>query len=92
MIVTIIFLIVIYTTIFLLQQYMPKYKGKVGEKIVAEDLEKIDGYKHIINNVMINDNGKSRQIDHIAITEYGVFVIETKNYAGTIYGKETSTE
>lgn len=39
---------------------------------------------------MINDQGKSRQIDHIAITEYGVFVIETKNYAGSIYGKETS--
>lgn len=41
---------------------------------------------------MINDQGKSRQIDHIAITEYGVFVIETKNYSGTIYGKEKSTE
>lgn len=41
---------------------------------------------------MINDQGKSRQIDHIAITEYGVFVIETKNYAGIIYGKENSTE
>ena len=40
---------------------------------------------------MINDQGKSRQIDHIAITEYGVYVIETKNYSGTIYGKETWT-
>ena len=41
---------------------------------------------------MINDQGKSRQIDHIAITEYGVFVIETKNYSGKIYGRETSTK
>lgn len=70
----------------------PSYKGKSGEKIVAERLENIDGHKYIINNIMINDNGKSRQIDHISITEYGVFVIETKNYAGTIYGKETSNE
>lgn len=41
---------------------------------------------------MINDQGKSRQIDHIAITEYGVFVIETKYYSGSIYGKENSEE
>lgn len=70
----------------------PEYKGKNGEKLVAERLEIIDGYKYIFNNIMINDNGKSRQIDHIAITEYGVYVIETKNYAGTIYGKETSNK
>ena len=65
-------------------------KGKSGEKLVAERLEIIDGHKHIINNIMINDNGKSRQIDHIAITKYGVFIIETKNFNGDIYGKETS--
>ena len=41
---------------------------------------------------MINDQGKSRQIDHIAITEYGIFVIETKNYSGTICGKENAEE
>ena len=65
-------------------------KGKSGEKLVAERLEIIDGHKHILNNIMINDNGKSRQIDHIAITKYGIFVIETKNFNGDIYGKETS--
>lgn len=66
--------------------------GLIGENIVSRELENIVGYKKIINNIMINDNGKSRQIDHIAITEYGVFVIETKNCAGSIYGKETSSE
>lgn len=70
----------------------PNYKGKSGEKLVANRLDIIDGHKYIMNDIMINDNGKSRQIDHIAITEYGVYVIETKNYAGTIYGRETSNE
>lgn len=69
-----------------------KEKGKLGEKIVASELEKINGDKKILNDIMINDQGKSRQIDHIAITEYGVFVIETKNYAGSIYGNEKSYE
>ena len=68
----------------------PKNKGKNGEKIVAEVLSNINSNSKTINNISINDNGKSRQIDHIFISEYGVFVIETKNYAGTIYGKETS--
>ncbi len=32
------------------------------------------------------------QIDHVIITPYGLFVIETKNYQGTIYGsKDRST-
>ena len=67
-------------------------KGKIGEKIVADILEQIPGNKKIINNIMINDNGKSRQIDHIFINNKGVFVIETKNYSGSVYGKETSNE
>lgn len=67
-------------------------KGKDGEKQVAERLSIITGHKHILNDIMLNDNGKTRQIDHIAITEYGVYVIETKNYTGSIYGQENSNE
>ena len=89
----ILFLIVaILGTLVIVKLNSPEYKGKTGEKLVAERLEIIDGYKHILNDIMLNDNGKSRQIDHIAITEYGVYIIETKNYAGTIYGRETSNE
>lgn len=33
-----------------------------------------------------------RQIDHIAIAESGIFVIETKNFSGQIYGREYSSE
>lgn len=57
-----------------------EFKGHEGEKITARYLEKINGYKHIMNNVIINDNGKTRQIDHIAITENGIFIIETKTF------------
>lgn len=85
-------IVIIVLIIIILKLKSPQYKGKYGEEIVKKQLENMNGYKYIINNIMINDNGKSRQIDHIAITEYGVFVIETKNYAGAIYGKEKSTE
>ena len=88
----IIVIIVLVLILVVLKLKSPQYKGKCGEKIVKKQLENISGYKYIINNIMINDNGKSRQIDHIAITEHGVFVLETKNYGGIIYGKEKSTE
>ena len=38
------------------------------------------------------DNGKTSQIDHIVINSEGVFVIETKNYAGRIYGNDNQLE
>ena len=84
--------IIVVIIIFFLFYRSSKIKGKTGEAIVRKILEKVTGYKKIINNIMINDNGKSRQIDHILICSKGVFVIETKNYAGQIYGKEDSDE
>ncbi len=82
--------IIILILLIILKKWSIKFKGEEGEKAVARHLEMIDGHKYIFNNIMINDNGKSRQIDHIAVTEYGVYVIETKNYSGKILGKETS--
>ena len=37
---------------------------------------------------MINVNGKIVQIDHVVISNFGIFVIETKNYKGFITGNE----
>ena len=36
--------------------------------------------------------GKTSQIDHVVINPRGVFVIETKNYSGRIYGSENQLE
>jgi len=48
----------------------------------------------IINDITLyhEGNGTSSQIDHIYICTYGVYVIETKNYSGQIYGSDDSTE
>ncbi len=74
------------------QMTKEEYKGRIGERETAIYLNKIEGNKQIINNITLNDNGKTRQIDHIAITEAGVFIIETKNFSGQIYGRENSKE
>ena len=66
----------------------PKTKGDIGEKIVERELEKLPEDYKILNNILIKNNDRSSQIDHIVVSKFGVFVIETKMYKGWIYGKE----
>lgn len=71
--------------------FQPKIKGYLGEKSVATILSFLpsDKYK-IVNNILIKSNGKTIQIDHLVISTYGIFVIETKNYKGWITGSDNS--
>jgi len=58
-----------------------------GEMEVNEVLEKIKGYK-LLSNIMIKRENGTSQIDHILIGKKGVFVIETKDFNGKIYGDQ----
>ncbi|NLC44864.1 MAG: NERD domain-containing protein [Clostridiales bacterium] len=71
---------------------LPSVKGYFGELSIRIWLSFLDKRKYkIINDVMIpSGEDKTAQIDHIVISVYGIFVIETKNYKGWIYGNETS--
>lgn len=71
--------------------YKPKIKGVIGEKTTSSILLFLDksNYK-VINNVVLKSGNKTSQIDHIVISDYGIFVIETKNYKGWILGSENS--
>ncbi|HDR4441453.1 TPA: NERD domain-containing protein [Bacillus cereus] len=74
------------------KKHVPKWKGKVGEKLVKRILSKLDPKSYfVLHNVTVyTEYGDTTQIDHIVIAETGVFVIETKNYEGWIYGNEKS--
>ncbi|TXK85763.1 NERD domain-containing protein [Paenibacillus sp. N3.4] len=69
-----------------------KKKGFIGEKSVSYQLNKLDKDKYLIlHDITIPSvKGKTTQIDHVVISEHGVFVIETKNYKGWILGDEKS--
>jgi hypothetical protein len=41
---------------------------------------------HIFNNVLIQKGTISTQIDHVIVSRYGLFVVETKNRSGWIFG------
>lgn len=66
-------------------------KGRFGEKIVTSILLTLpeDKYK-ILNDIMLKTDYGTTQIDHIVVSVYGIFVIETKNYKGWITGDEFS--
>lgn len=70
--------------------YSPESKGVYGENIVAQILgETKFGEQYVINDLLFTTPaGSSCQIDHIYINRFGIWVIETKNYAGYIYGDE----
>lgn len=71
--------------------FIPTIKGKLGEKKVANILETLSSKEYkTINNVMLKTERGSTQIDHIVISIYGIFVIETKNYKGWITGNDYS--
>lgn len=52
-------------------------------------IEKNGGYA--VNDVIIPiGQGKTAQIDHILFSKYGIFVIETKNLSGLLFGNDTA--
>jgi hypothetical protein len=42
---------------------------------------------HLMNHVTLRLHGGTTQIDHILVSRFGVFVIETKDYKGWIFGR-----
>ena len=61
-------------------------KGTYGEYLTFRYLEEL-GESYILPNIYIQkENGTYTEIDIICITTKGIIVVESKNYAGSIYG------
>lgn len=70
---------------------MSSFKGFVGESVInIATWLKLDKHTyHRLNNITLPlANGGSTQVDHVIVSVYGIFVIETKNYKGWIFGNE----
>lgn len=68
--------------------------GIFGEKLTIFELElcKLAEFKgNILHNLEFEINNKTIQIDILFITQKGIFVIESKNYSGSISGAEYSS-
>lgn len=64
-------------------------RGEKGEKTTAKLLSTLPSSHYLtLNDVFIQHNGRHAQIDHVVVSVYGIFVLETKNYSGVIYGHD----
>ena len=63
-------------------------KGEQGEAMLRQHTDPSlagKGY-HALHDLLIPLYESTTQIDHLYVSRYGIFVVETKNYAGWIYG------
>ncbi len=67
----------------------PWFKGVMGEFIVnlSAKLRLNKDEYHLLKNITLPTEDGTTQIDHIIVSTYGIFVIETKNMKGWIFGK-----
>lgn len=86
-IIVIIFFLILLISPIIRKRLVAFFKGRKGEFQVRLRLRMLPTKKYkVINNLLICQNGHTSQIDHVVVSEYGIFVIETKNYKGYIYG------
>ncbi len=68
------------------------FKGWLGERMVSRlALKRLDPalYQTFGDIYLPRPDGKgTTQVDHIVVSKFGIFVIETKNYKGWIFGNE----
>lgn len=84
-----------YTSSYYLSTHLPmdnvmNDKGKYGEYLIFKKLQVCEKYgaKFLFNCYLPNGNNKTTEADIILLTLNGIFVIESKNYSGWIFGDE----
>jgi len=73
----------------------PRFKGWRGERAVQGAIRRQLNpliYVDMHNVTLPTADGGSTQIDHLIFSPYGLFVLETKNYQGWIFGTEKQRE
>ena len=81
--------IVVLGIVIFVKWKMPVWIGRLGEWFVSKKLHKLDPtHYRVLNDLMLLSQGNSSatQIDHVVVSNYGIFCIETKAYKGWIFG------
>lgn len=64
--------------------------GHFGEYLIDYALNSLPGYSKKMCNVYLPYKGRTSEIDVIMLHETGIYVFESKNYSGWIFGDEKS--
>ena len=66
--------------------YYAKISGDVGELTLSSVLGSLPDYYHVMDDILLQTKKGSTQLDHVIVSPFGIFVIETKNHKGMIFG------
>ena len=72
-----------------------RFKGWSGERAVSKGLSRLDPatYRAFHDIYLPRPDGQgTTQLDHVVVSPFGIFVIETKNYRGWIFGSEKQAQ
>lgn len=78
--------------------HFPYYKlfndtGRLGEYYTFKYLSPLKGYKRFLFNCYVpKEAGTDTEIDVIMLHESGIYVFESKNYSGWIFGTENQKQ
>jgi len=65
----------------LIKGWIGEAKTKVSQKVFLDSKQ-----YHIFNSIIVHTGSMSTQIDHVIVSKHGVFVVETKEKSGWIFG------
>jgi ATP-dependent Lon protease len=84
-------ILLLFIVIGIIKAFKPFLKGKMGEFAVVAHVKLYldqDRYTLLNDCILPDEQNQTTQIDHILLSPFGIFVIETKNYKGWIFGNQ----
>lgn len=84
-------ILLLFIVIGIIKAFKPYLKEKIGEFAVAAHVKLyLDQACYTLLNdcTLPDEQNQTTQIDHILLSPFGIFVIETKNYKGWIFGSQ----
>ena len=67
-------------------------RGAIGERTVSEKLQSLGEHYIVLDDLLIPNAHGDTQIDHVVVSPFGIFVVETKCWSGWISGGENSAQ
>jgi len=64
--------------------------GLSGEYLIYKNLKRVSQKREFLFNVYLPKDGKTTEIDVLLLHKTGIYVFESKNYSGWIFGSEQS--
>lgn len=65
-------------------------EGEAEERYIELELQRQNFPKRVLRDMYIPYNGETKQIDVLLLTEFGIYVIESKDYSGWIFGSKNN--